>query len=126
MADEDGLLRLAFDEDDRADFVESLPFLVAFDGDLAAVGYLLLVEQQNLFADNFRDEETHRSVGQFVLGKIGRIFGKEIHDMVENLINIEALGSRTGNHQGARYLLLPVVDFCRDGGLVGEVYLIDD
>ena len=46
MAYEDGFLRLPFNEDDCMYVVDTFFLLVAFNGNLTAIGYLLLVEEE--------------------------------------------------------------------------------
>lgn len=126
VADEDGLLAVALDEDEARDVVDAFLLLVALDGDLAAVGDFLLVVEEYLLAHDLADEEAHGAVGEFVLGEVGGMFGEELEDGVKDFADVEALGGGAGDDDGARYLGLPVGDALLDGGLVGEVYLVDD
>lgn len=126
VADEDGFLAVALDEDEARDVVDAFLLLVALDSHLAAVGDFLLVVEEYLLAHDLADEEAHGAVGEFVLGEVGGMFGEEREDSVEDFADVEALGGGAGDDDGARYLYLPVGDALLDGGLVGEVYLVDD
>ena len=54
------------------------------------------------------------------------MLGQALKDEVEDFVHVEAFGGRTGDDHGARYLLLPIGNLLADGGLVAEVYLVDD
>ena len=106
-----GGLRLAFDIDDGADAVDSVFFLVAFYRHFATVGDFFLVIEEEFFADDFADEETHGAVGEFVFGEIGRVFGQELEDVVEDGVDVEFLSCGGWDDDGAGDLVLPVGDF---------------
>ena len=57
VADQDAFLRVAGHVDRRRDAVDGRLLLVALDLDFAAVGDLLVVEFENLLADDLRGEE---------------------------------------------------------------------
>ena len=75
MPDDDALLRFARHVDRRRDAVDFGLLPVAFDLDLATVGYLLVVEAENLLADDLRGEEAQGLVRERILGVEGRAFG---------------------------------------------------
>ena len=125
MADEDGFLRLPLHKDDGTDVVDTFFLLVAFDGHLAAVGYLFLVVEQQFLADDFADEETHGAVGEFVFGEVGGILGQEVEDVVENGVDVEPFGGGAGDDDGTRDLVLPVGYLVLDVLLVAEVDFVD-
>ena len=125
VADEDGFLRLALDEDEARNVVDAVAFLVAFDSHFAAVGNLFLVEEEYFLAHYLADKEAHGAVGEFVLGEVGLVLGQLCDYVVEYGAYVEAFGGAAGHHEGARYLSLPVGDAVGDKLLVGEVYLVD-
>ena len=125
VADEDGFLRLALDEDDGADVVDAFFLFVAFDGHFATVGYFLLIVEKELFADDFADEEAHGAVGEFVFGEVGGILGQEVEDVVEDGVDVEPFGSGAGDDDGTGDLVLPVGYLVLDGLLVAEVDFVD-
>jgi hypothetical protein len=68
VADQDALLRVAGHVDRRRDAVDRRLLLVTFDLDFAAVGDLLVVEFEDLLADDLRGEEAQRLVRERILG----------------------------------------------------------
>ena len=83
MADDDSFLRIALHIDDRTDMDVLLRFLKAFYADLHTVGNLLVVEEQDLLADNLTDEEASRFVGQLVLVEVWRRVGQQFLDALQ-------------------------------------------
>ena len=121
VADKDGFLRLAFDENDCADIVYAFFLLVAFHGDFAAVWDFLLIVEEQLLADDFANEEAHGAVCELVFGEIGRVLGQELHNVVEDGVDIEVLGCRSGYDYGTWDLVVPIGDFVVYHLLVAEV-----
>lgn len=126
MADDDALLRFAFDKDETGYIVDAVALFVAVDDDFAAVGYLLLVVEEYLLAHDLADEEPHRLVGELAVGVIGGVLGQHGQYGVEDAADVESLGGGAGDDHGTWYLLLPAVYTLLYGLLVGEVYLVDD
>ena len=72
VADHDALLRVAGDIDRGRDAVDRRFLLVAIDGDFARVGDLLVVEFEDLLADNLRGEEAQGLIREGILRVVGR------------------------------------------------------
>ena len=126
MSDEDGSLRLSLHIYDGSDAVHALFLLIALHGHFAAVGYLFLVVEQEFLADNLADEKAHGAVGEFVFREIGRVFGQNLHDVVEDGVDVEPLGGGGRNDHGTGNDVLPIVYLLGDLLLVREVNLVDD
>ena len=75
VADEDGFLAFALDEDEAGDIVDAVAFFVGLDGHFAAVGDFFLVVKEYFFAHYLADKEAHGAVGEFVLGEVRRALG---------------------------------------------------
>ena len=125
MADEDGLLALALDIDDARDVVDTVALLVARNGHFAAVGYLFLVVEEYLFADDLADKEAHRLACELAVRIVGRMLGEHSKYGVKDARQVESFGGGAGNDHRAGYQLLPVVDFLLHEFLVRKVYLVD-
>ena len=126
VADQDAFLRLARDVDRRRDAVDRRFLAVAFDFDLAAVGYLLVVEAQDLFADDFRGEEPQRLVRERVFGVEGRAFGQQVENRPEHALDVEALPGRYRHDPRRGNLRLPFPDQRVERRRRREVDLVDD
>ena len=101
-------------------------FIVALNGHFAAVGYLFLVVEEQFLSDYLADKETHGAVGKFVFGEIGRVFGQELEDVVEDGVEVEPLRGRGWNDDGTGNLVVPIGHLLVHLLLVGEVDLVDD
>ena len=109
MADQYAFLRVAGDVDRRGDAVDRRFFLVAVDLDFAAVGDLLVVEFEDLFADDFRCEETQRLVRQRLFRVERRTFGQQGEDGFEQPLDIEVFLGRCRYDLRFGQLLPPLV-----------------
>ena len=126
VADQDALLRVAGHVDRRRDAVDRRLLLVTFDLDFAAVGDLLVVEFEDLLADDLRGEEAQRLVRKRILGVERRAFGQQREDGPEQPFDVEILLGRRGDDLRPGDFGLPFVDqrFERFGRR--EVDLVDD
>ena len=91
MADDDAFLRVALDIDDGIDVDVRVIFLERLDADLDAVGYLLIVVEQNLFANYLRHEESCGFVGELVLIEIGRALRQKFLNTLQQNIHTELI-----------------------------------
>ncbi len=78
--------------------------------DLTAVGDLLVVEFEDLFADDLRSEETQCFVRERVLGVERRAFGQQFEDDFEHPFDVEILLGRHRDDPCPGNLGLPFVD----------------
>ena len=126
VTDDDALLTVALDVDDRgdADVAVGLPELL--HDDLAGVGYLLVVVEEYLLAHDLGDEETGGLVGPLVLVEVGGMVGQELTDALEYVIDVEAVEGRDGEYLGLGQCLVPEGDRLFQRLLVREVYLVDE
>ncbi len=126
VADENALLRFAGDVDRRGDAVDRRLLAVALDLNLAAVGDLLVVEAQDLLADDLRGEEAQRLVRERILGIVGGAFGQQLQNRLEEPFEVEALAGRDRHDARRGELRLPLLDQRVEPCRVREVDLVDD
>ena len=126
MSDDDTLLRVALHIDDGIDVDVLLRLLEGLHHHLDAVGYLLVVVEQDLLAYNLVDEEAGGLVCPLVLVEIGRGLGQEFLNASQQLLHAEAVQGRDGHYLCLRQYLVPLVVLCLQGLRVAQVYLVDD
>ena len=110
VSDQDALLGVACDIDDRRNAVDRQFLLVGFDRDFATVGDLLVVVAQDLFADYFRGEESQRFVRERIFGVEGFSLGQPFQNQVEKSLDVEILACRYRDDRGGRQQRLPFID----------------
>ena len=91
VADDDSLLRLAGNIDCSRGAVDSGLLLVGVNLNLAAVGYLLLVVQENLLADNLRGKEAQSLVRKRILRIEGLSLGQTLKDSIQHALHSHLL-----------------------------------
>ena len=84
-----------------------------------------MVVEEDLFTDDLGDEETHRLVGEFVFGEVGRALGQLGEDLLEYVLDVGVVLGGDGEHRGGWQLLFPVFHSFLHAFLVGEVDLVD-
>ena len=129
MADDDALLRLALHVDDGLDANEVFLLLEALHDSLYAVGYLLVVVEEYLLADDLGDEEAGGLVGPRVLVEVGGRLRQQLLDARQHLIHAELMQGGDGEDLGLRQDGVPFLHLLgEDGGGVtptGHINLID-
>ena len=110
VSDQDALLGVACDIDDRRNAVDRRFLPVGFDRYFATVGDLLVVVAQDLFADYFRGEESQRFVRERIFGVEGFSLGQPFQNQVEKSLDIEILACRYRDDRGGRQQRLPFID----------------
>ena len=109
MPDDDALLRVALHVDDGVDVNAPFVFLEALHAHLHRVGYLLVVVEQYLLADNLRHEEAGRLVGQLVLVEVGRTFGQQFPDAFQQHVRAKLVLRRNGQNLGLGQQRVPLL-----------------
>ena len=104
VSDQDALLGVACDIDDRRNAVDRRFLPVGFDRYFATVGDLLVVVAQDLFADYFRGEESQRFVRERIFGVEGFSLGQPFQNQVEKSLDVEILACRYRDDRGGRAL----------------------
>ena len=126
VTNEDALLAFAFAIDDGRNVDDVVALLEALDADLAGIGNLLVVEQQDLLADDFGDEEPGGLVGQGILLEIGRTLGQQLFDLGHQQIGTQTMQGGNGYDFGVGQTLMPLFDKPDECGLIDEVHLVQD
>ena len=110
MADDDALLRVALDVDDGIDMYLTVVLLEALHDDLYGVGYLLIVIEENLLADDFRDEEAGGLVRQLVFVEEGGTLRQQLLDALQQHVDAELVLGRDRQDFGVGEQGVPAVD----------------
>src|SRR5258706_7126033 len=101
LAEDDGLLAVALDEDRGFDAAQAAFFLEAVDRHFAAVGQLLGEGLEELLAQHLGGEEALVAIGQLVRGIGGRALGQRLGDDAQErrqvLAGLGAQGTRAEN-----------------------------
>ena len=83
-------------------------FLKTVDHYFHRIGDFFFVIQQYLFADDFWNKKTFRSVGQLIFLEISRTFRQQIQNPVHHRFNIEFILCGNRNNFSCRHFLLPM------------------
>lgn len=126
VADDDAFLAVALHEDDGADADALVRLVEGFHHYLAGVGYLLIVVEEYLLADDFGDEEAGGLVGPLVFVEVGRGRGQEFLDAAHDVINVEACLGGDGEYLGRGQGFVPRGDEVFKRLLVGYVDFVDE
>lgn len=125
FANEDSLLTVALTEDDGRDVDELLALLEALYSHLARVRNLLVVELQDLLADDLGDEETSWFVGELIFIEVRRTLWQELLDLAHQDVGAEAMERRDRDDLCLWEALMPLLHFLDKLGLGDEVHLIE-
>ena len=91
MADNDTLLRVALHVNYGIDVDVLVVFLESLYSNLYAIRYLLIVVEQNLFANYLRHEESCGFVGELVFIEIGRTLRQKLLNTLQQNIHTELI-----------------------------------
>ena len=125
MADNNALVLLARYVNYCSNACKFLTFFEFVNQHLARVRNFLFVVQEDFLAYNLLNEKALRTVGEFVLIEVGRIFGQQFLNLLENLGRVELVQRRNGINVGVGQHIAPHLNLCLKFGLVAQVYLVD-
>ena len=127
MPDDNPLLAVTLDVDDRHDVDGVVALVKLLDDDLAGIGHFLVIGGQDLLPDDLGDKEAAAAVGECVLAEVRRALGQQFDDALHDVIDIEVLECAGGKDLGVGQQFFPLVDELHQFLIALEqVNLVDD